>query len=281
MTSEYAFRIVNVFAEERLAGNPLAVFEDARGMDDPTMQSLALQFNLSETSFLLPSDTANARVRIFTPASELPFAGHPTLGSAHVVCALASRAESLTLELAAGVIPVSVSGDVYTLQANAPKIRPARFTREVIADLLGLRVGDIAEQPAWVNTGMEQLLIPLRSADAVGRCRPDPSLAERHANESGMVKIYVWSDTGAESTVARFFFSKNRGVISEDPGTGSACANLGGWMVHTKRELPINRLIYQGDRVNRPCRLYLKVDEQQRIFVGGRVVELGRGTVSL
>ncbi|HST00429.1 MAG TPA: PhzF family phenazine biosynthesis isomerase, partial [Usitatibacter sp.] len=82
---EYAFRIVNVFTREgRLTGNPLAVIEDARGIDDATQQALARQFNLSETTFILPSDTANARVRIYTPAYEMPFAGHPTLGTAHV-----------------------------------------------------------------------------------------------------------------------------------------------------------------------------------------------------
>ena len=84
----YAYRIVNVFAETPLAGNPLAVFEDARGLDDATMQALALQFNLSETTFVLPSDAATRRVRIFTPAFEMPFAGHPTLGTAHVVRAI-------------------------------------------------------------------------------------------------------------------------------------------------------------------------------------------------
>ncbi len=89
--SRYAFRIVNVFAEERLAGNPLAVFDDARGLDAATMQALALQFNLSETTFILPSTKASARVRIFTPTFEMPFAGHPTLGTAHVVRALRGR----------------------------------------------------------------------------------------------------------------------------------------------------------------------------------------------
>jgi trans-2,3-dihydro-3-hydroxyanthranilate isomerase len=281
VTTEYAFRIVNVFAEERLAGNPLAVLEDARGLDDTSMQALALQFNLSETTFLLPSASADAKLRIFTPANELPFAGHPTLGSAYVVRALTGRDGALRLETDAGVIPVSVAGEVFTLQANAAKTRPARFTREVIANLLGLRVSDIGEQPMWVNTGMEQLLIPLNSADAVGRCQPDPGLAERHASESGMVKIYVWADTGTESIVARFFFSKTHGTISEDPGTGSACANLGGWMITAKKTLPLARLIYQGDRVSRPCRLHLRVDAQQGIFVGGRVSELGRGTLSL
>jgi trans-2,3-dihydro-3-hydroxyanthranilate isomerase len=279
--TDYAYRIINVFAEEKLAGNPLCVFEDACGMDDVTMQALALQFNLSETTFLLPSTKADARVRIFTPANELPFAGHPTLGSAFVVRALKKCGNALSLEMAAGVIPVSSAGDVLTLQAAAAKTRPARLTRDVIANLLGVRTGDIGELPLWVSTGMDQLLVPLNSADAVGRCQPDAGLAERHAQESGMVKIYVWAETGVEDIVARFFFSKNKGSIAEDPGTGSACANLGGWMIATKKPLPLARLIYQGDRVGRPCRLHLAVDADSRIFVGGRVIELGRGTIAL
>src|SRR6185437_16570196 len=93
----YAFRLVNVFAEDTaLSGNPLAVFEDARGLDDATMQALALQFNLSETTFVLPSDVATRRVRIFTPAFEMPFAGHPTLGTAHVVRAIANAGDRVT-----------------------------------------------------------------------------------------------------------------------------------------------------------------------------------------
>lgn len=96
-----------------------------------------------------------------------------------------------------------------------------------------------------------------------------------------MVKIYVWAETGAEQIVARFFFSKHPGSIEEDPGTGSACANLGGWMIAAKKPLPLSRTIYQGDRVGRPCRLRLSVDEAGSIFVAGRVIELGRGTVTL
>src|SRR5574338_361360 len=111
----YAFRIVNVFAESTLAGNPLAVVEDARGLDDATMQALALQFNLSETTFVLPSEKATARVRIFTPTFEMPFAGHPTLGTAHVVRELRSAGDRVTLDMKAGVIPVAAQGDVWTL----------------------------------------------------------------------------------------------------------------------------------------------------------------------
>ena len=94
------YRIVNVFTRAgRLTGNPLCVFEDGRGLDDGAMQALARQFNLSETTFILPSDTATARVRIFTPAYEMPFAGHPTLGTAHVVRSLRDAGDALTLEM--------------------------------------------------------------------------------------------------------------------------------------------------------------------------------------
>ena len=279
--ADYRYRIVNVFAEELLAGNPLAVFEDARSLDEATMQALALQFNLSETTFLLPSAQATSRVRIFTPTNEMPFAGHPTLGSAYVVRALNNCGDALSLEMGAGIIPVTAAGDVFTLQANAAKTRPARLTRDSLANLLGLTPGDLGEPALWISTGNEQLLVPLASPDAVARCRPDPTLAQRHANEGGMVKIYVWTETGDEQIVARFFFSKHPGSIDEDPGTGSACANLGGWMIAAKKRLPLARLIYQGDRIGRPCRLHLNVDEAGRIFVAGRVIELGQGSVTL
>src|SRR5512136_1015978 len=120
--TDYAYRLVNVFAEAPLAGNPLCVFEDARGLDAATMQALALQFNLSETTFILPSDRATARVRIFTPTFEMPFAGHPTLGTAHVVRALTQAGDAVTLEMGAGVIPVEARGDTWMLQANAPRM---------------------------------------------------------------------------------------------------------------------------------------------------------------
>jgi len=166
---EFAFRIVNVFAEERLAGNPLAVFENARGLSDADMQALALQFNLSETTFILPSQVADARVRIFTPTFEMPFAGHPTLGSAHVVRALAGAGDALALEMLAGTIPVIAQGDVWTLEAKAPATREVDASREQLAAMLGLAVSDLGAVPLWVDTGSEQLVIPLASAAAVRR----------------------------------------------------------------------------------------------------------------
>ena len=278
--AEFRFRIINVFAETRMAGNPLAVFEDARGLDDATMQALALQFNLSETTFVLPSTRASARVRIFTPAFEMPFAGHPTLGTAHVVRSLTACGDSLTLEMPAGIIPVTASGDRWTLAANAPRHRRADIPRQDLAAALGLAAGDIAADPLWVDTGSEQLVIPLIDAGAVDRCRPDPALLGQHCHNGRRAMAYVWARSGPDRVQARFFFPK-LGGLAEDPGTGSACANLGGYLLATGHPLPLNWTIDQGSHVNRPCSLGLGVDADGRIQVSGRVVELGRGTLTL
>jgi trans-2,3-dihydro-3-hydroxyanthranilate isomerase len=280
----YAFRIVNVFAEERLGGNPLAVFEDGRGLDDATMQALALQFNLSETTFILPSTAATARVRIFTPSFEMPFAGHPTLGTAHIVRSL-KGGDRLTLEMRAGVIPVHADGDRWTLNANAPRTRAVTASRDEIAAMLSLEPRDIGAQPLWVDTGSEQLVIPLASVEAVRRCQPKAELLHRYGNipladGKSRSMAYVWSEVAPNGVLARFFFSK-QGSIAEDPGTGSACANLGGWLVATGAPRPIELAISQGEYVGRRCRLGLTVDADGGIHVSGRVIEVGRGTIEL
>ena len=280
----YAFRIVNVFAEERLGGNPLAVLEDARGLDEALMQALALQFNLSETTFILPSEAATARVRIFTPTFEMPFAGHPTLGTAHVVRALKGASE-ITLEMRAGVIPVRAAGDRWTLQANAPRTRTVAASPSELAATLGLEPRDIGAKPLWVDTGSDQLLVPLASATAVRSCRPSAELMSRHATvtlpgAASRSMAYIWTEVASNAALARFFFLK-QGSVVEDPGTGSACANLGGWLVATGAALPREIAIAQGDAVGRPCHLGLTVDADRRIFVSGRVIELGRGSIEL
>ena len=282
--TDYAFRIVNVFAEAPLAGNPLAVFEDGRGLDDATMQALALQFNLSETTFVLPSTRASAHVRIFTPTFEMPFAGHPTLGSAHVVRSLMGSDE-VTLEMRAGVIPVRAQGDVWTLEANAPRTRAVAASRDVLAAMLGLGVADIGSEPLWVDTGSEQLLIPLTSIAAVRNCKPNAELMVRYGSVAlpggaSRAMAYVWAEVAPNGILARFFFPKY-GAIIEDPGTGSACANLGGWLVATGASRPRTLTIAQGEAVGRRCRLGLTVDAVGGIFVSGRVIELGRGTIGL
>ena len=286
--TDYAFRIVNVFAEAALAGNPLCVLEDARGLDDVTMQAIALQFNLSETTFVFPSESATARVRIFTPSFEMPFAGHPTLGTAHVVRAVTHCGNALTLEMKAGVIPVTADADMWTLEANAPTQRAPQASRQELAAMLGIEASDLADAPPlWVDTGSDQLVIPLASVDAVRRAWPRADLLQKHGSNGDRSLAYVWARDeqqpaadGATAVTARFFFPKY-GAIMEDPGTGSACANLGGWLIATGAPLPQRIAISQGGAVGRPCRLLLEVTAERRIRVSGRVLEVARGTLTL
>jgi trans-2,3-dihydro-3-hydroxyanthranilate isomerase len=280
--SRHSFRLVNVFADSALSGNALCVFEDGTPLTDAQMQGLALQFNLSETTFVFPSKLAAARIRIFTPAFEMPFAGHPTLGSAYVIRSLlAGAGDALTLETGAGVIPVTAAGDVWTLQANPPRVRSADATPQDIAEMLGLEEGDLASGAMWVDTGSEQLVIPLRSPEALDRCRPDAMKLVKHAsNARGQALAYAWAREDDGAVRARFFFFKGAS-ITEDPGTGSACANLGGWLVTTGAPLPIALVIRQGEHTGRTCRLGLRVDSEKRIYVSGNVIAIARGEVTL
>ncbi|MCC7040171.1 MAG: PhzF family phenazine biosynthesis protein [Burkholderiales bacterium] len=273
------FRLVNVFADTPLGGNPLCVFEDGRGLDDATLQALALQFNLSETTFILPSATASARVRIFTPTFEMPFAGHPTLGTAHVVRELKGTGDEVVLDMAAGPIPVVAQGDVWTLRANPPRHRAAGAPGEALAAMLGLTVADLLDPPLWIDTGSEQLVIPLASFAAVRRAAPNLEAMLAHASNGRRTLAYIFAREG-EHVLARFFFVKHRAIV-EDPGTGSACANLGGWLLATGAALPQRLSIDQGEAVGRACRLGLEVTAAGTIRVCGRVIEIGRGTITL
>lgn len=252
----YTFRLLNVFAESTFGGNPLCVFDDARGMDDATMQALAVQFNLSETTFVLPSERAHARVRIFTPGYEMAFAGHPTLGTAHVVRERLNAGDALTLEFKAGVVDVTARDDVWTFIAP----------------------------PLWVDTGADQLLVALKDPAAVRRAQPDSAHLDIWPRSSlGRKTAYVFAfdDARPGTVVSRYFFVKQGGGVSEDPGTGSACANLGGWLLAASHDLPAAFRVEQGEAVGRPCVLRLSVDAAGKIGVGGRVIEIGRGTINM
>ena len=210
MSRTYRFRVVNVFvvaaeggaSPSRLSGNPLAVIEDAGGLSDVEMQQLALQFNLSESTFVLPSAQANARVRIFTPTFEMPFAGHPTLGTAHVLRATGRGGDELRLHLNAGVIPVAARGDVWTLTANVPSHRPYEYSRAQLAHALGLNENEIAGTPLWMNAGVEQLIVPLASADAVARARPQLAPFFDFCSNTREAQAYIYAHDGARRIVS-------------------------------------------------------------------------------
>lgn len=276
----HGFRIVNVFTidGDRFSGNPLCVFEDARGLSDAQMQALARQMNLSETTFVLPGEAGDARVRIFTPGFEMPFAGHPTLGTASVVAGERAR---VVLEMKVGPVAVTRAGDAWTLRAaKSPVTRPVEASRDDLARMLGLPAGSVSDEPLWVDTGVEQLVIPIASAELVRRAQPVPELLARWGFSASRdeAMAYLWASDTSPWTV-RFFFTSN-GAILEDPATGSACANLGGWHLAHQRA-PLEATLHQGDAVGRPSRLHLKVDGDGGIYVSGAVIELGRGAVDV
>jgi PhzF family phenazine biosynthesis protein len=278
----HPFRIVNVFTHGggALTGNPLCVFEDGAGLDTAVMQALARQFNLSETTFILPSSRAEARVRIFTPNYEMPFAGHPTLGTAHVCRALKLGGDSLRLEMQVGLIDVLAEGDRWTLTAQPPTWRELDVPRSVLANALGITERDIGERPLWVKAGKEQLVVPLNSAEAVRRVAPRPLAMQSIRSEDGMSMAYVFAVNGGSTALARFFFPQGAAII-EDPATGSATANFGGWCLAMQLPLPVALQIAQGEFVGRPSSLFLHVNADRRIFVGGDVIEIGRGSIAL
>jgi PhzF family phenazine biosynthesis protein len=218
-------------------------------------------------------------VRIFTPTFEMPFAGHPTLGTANVVRDVRQAGDSVTLEMKAGVIPVVADGNVWTLSANAPKHRAPAARPADLAGMLGLSPTDLSSPALWVDTGSEQLVIPLATFDAVRRAAPKADDIRQHGSTGGRAMAYVFAREG-DHVLARFFFPKHGSVV-EDPGTGSACANLGGWLLATAAPLPQRLTIDQGEAVGRPCRLGLEVTAGGEIKVSGRVIEIGRGTISL
>jgi PhzF family phenazine biosynthesis protein len=281
------YRILNVFtvAGDRLSGNPLCVFEDGSGLSDAQMQALARQLNLSETTFILPSQSATARVRIFTPTFEMPFAGHPTLGTAHVVRQLRGAADSFVLEEKAGLVPVTADGNRWTLRAaKPPTTRPPTASPAELARMVGLPEDALAGAPLWVDTGSEQLVIPVKTVEHVRGATPVAALILQWGFQPGRgeAMAYLWAREAGDPIrlVVRFFFTQH-GAVVEDPATGSACANLGGYLLSTGSALPLAATLRQGEAVGRPSELGLHVDADRGIYVSGNVVELGAGVFDI
>ncbi|WP_410499231.1 PhzF family phenazine biosynthesis protein [Chitinibacter sp. S2-10] len=280
------YQLFNVFATDDIwSGNPLAVFSPAQALDDETMQRLAQQMNLSEITFVSPCVVADAQVRIFSPSYELPFAGHPTLGTAFAVanqqkntCATEEKT-TVTLAMKAGMIPVAVDGEMVTLSANVPTYRAAPANVE-LAKALNLQPEQIHGTPRFVNTGSEQLIIPLVDAESVAQCSLNLDVFARvAANLEGRSGALVWARQG-DTVIARYFWSQH-GQAAEDFGTGSACANLGGWLLAENVALPLTLEMEQGHAIDRIARLHLSINADRQIQVGGKVRRVGEGTFDL
>lgn len=281
------FLLVDVFAAGApFSGNPLAVFPDLqRGtLSDPEMAALARQMNLSETTFVLPSSVigTDAHVRIFTPSYEMPFAGHPTLGTAWVLAQRLGR-QGLVLAMAAGPIPVGIEGDRVTLTVGLRGSREVEVPPAEVAAAVGLSEDCVAGPVLRVDTGTEQVILPVHSPEDVKRLQVDGARFLALPRGKQPTKVLVWAKSGPDEVCCRFFFPVGS-TVAEDPGTGSAAANLGGWLIATGHAGalagPLRWKLSQGALTGRPCELYLSVEEE-RISVGGRVVLRGEGKIFL
>jgi trans-2,3-dihydro-3-hydroxyanthranilate isomerase len=304
----YEFVQVDVFTQTPLTGNQLAVFTDARGLDDGEMQSIAREMNFSETTFILPRDPATEdkegkKVRIFTVAEELPFAGHPTLGTALQLYASESGADSkkvdeLTLDLKAGKIPVrftpnsknagreQVDGQVFGEMRQRDPEFGVTFAREEVARVIGTAADEIpSEWPIQVvSTGLPFAIVGIRKQETLTNLNFSPAQAAEFLKNSDAKFFYFvcpQREEGRLEVRARMFMNGG-----EDPATGSAAGCAASWMVqHGLANSDEQALIRQGVEMQRPSEIHVRATQDgQRVTnvrVGGYAVEVLRGTVRL
>ena len=305
MTS-YEFFQLDVFTNQPLTGNALAVFPDADGISDAHMQQIAREMNLSETTFVLPSEVATRRVRIFTPTTELPLAGHPTIGTwwllaeRKLIDLPSTDVHRITQETGAGVLPVDIHLEdgrptsVVMIQ-TLPEFLAVVSDVSALETVLGGTSGLIADHPApqVVSTAVPQMMIPIASLEAlvalpVGGKGGDLAAALRKAGTD--CAMCYWMQSVGESNEARCrMFAPGLGV-PEDPATGSAAGALGAYLVHHGIVRPDDGTaeitVQQGAEIERPSEIQVSVDVDEasaisEVRVGGQAVTLIRGELSL
>jgi PhzF family phenazine biosynthesis protein len=274
------FTQVDVFTDTPLRGNPLAVVHDAQGLGDAQMAAFARWTNLSETTFLLPptDPAADYRVRIFTPHRELPFAGHPTLGTCHAWLAaggIAQRADEVVQQCAVGLIRVRRSGAQRLAFAAPPCLRSGPLDDELLARIvaaLGLQRADVLDHQ-WVDNGPGWCAVRLASADAVLAVQPD--WAALAGIKLGLVGAHA-AGFDAQFEVRALI---GEGPGYEDPVTGSLNASLAQWLI-ASGTAPAAYTAAQGTRLDRSGRVFIeRIDGQ--VWVGGHSVSCIRGELAL
>jgi trans-2,3-dihydro-3-hydroxyanthranilate isomerase len=298
----FRFHTLDVFTSVRFGGNPLAVVLDAGELSDEAMQAIAREFNLSETVFLAPpaSPENTAKVRIFTPARELPFAGHPTLGAAVLLARVATAPREaderrIRLEEVVGTVEVVVrspASDAPYAELRAPALPVAiagpPSDRELAA-VLGLAPSDIgfgAHRASSYRAGISFVFVPLASRDALARARFDAAAWNRVPHQPAEAGVYLYTPGAAgEPDFHARMFSPGAG-ITEDPATGSAAAALAGPLAAatTLADGTHRWQIAQGEDMRRPSRLHLEADfsggRPRALRVGGHAVAVTRGEIS-
>lgn len=295
----YRYHTTDVFTTSAFGGNPLAVLPDARGLNDEQMISIAREFNFSESVFVFPPENAanTRRIRIFTPGAELPFAGHPTVGTAFVLAAtneIELDGEETRIIFEEGVGPVGVlikshCGQPFFTQLTAAKIPEMindSYDATTLAEVLSVNSDDIATGDlaieAW-SAGVPFLFVPVRSRDALARSRVRRDAWERTLKNSVAPEIFVFM-VDRDDVIRARMFAPTFG-IPEDPATGGAVTALGGYLARRSdvRDGMLRYLVHQGVEMGRPSLLELEVDVAEgrvsAVRVGGASVLVSSGTL--
>ena len=307
---KFRYLTLDVFTNTAFGGNPLAVFPDARGIPERHLLAIAREFNYAETTFVYPPDDPHhaRRVRIFTPGAEVPFAGHPTVGTAHALAATgqlaleAPQADGVSLThlvFEEGVGPVRLTiraraGVPEFTQLSVAKLpevlEPPRPEPPVLAAIFSLRTDDLLLgdwRPQALSCGLPFLLLPLKSRDAVRRARVRHDLWDMWlaGTPSSEAMVFALDAEGPGHDVRARVFVPGLSV-PEDPATGSACAALAGYLAaRTARDGTLRWTVEQGYEMGRPSLLELEADVAERrvtaVRVGGACVMMGEGTLSV
>ncbi|WP_293372664.1 PhzF family phenazine biosynthesis protein [Nevskia sp.] len=294
MTATFDFHSLDVFTETRFGGNPLAVVLAADGLNTRQMQTIAREFNLSETVFVLPvtKPKADFKVRIFTPEVEMPFAGHPTVGTACLLAELGLAPQGddvrFVLEENVGLVPVRVRRDAgrapfgELTTAVLPERGPAPPSKAVLAAMLGLDAADIGDA-AFISCGYPYLLVPLRAPELLAGIALDLPTWREHLSQAWAHHLYVYAQ-GYEGEIRARMFAPGSGVM-EDPATGSAAVALAGRLALDSAIADglISAVIHQGLEMGRPSVLHIEADRVAgavtAVRVGGHAVRVLSGTL--
>ena len=297
MARSYDFLQVDAFTTVPLQGNPCAVFPDADGLSDDLMLAIAREMNLSESAFVLPSATADFRCRYFTPAEEVPLAGHPTIATVHALAELGRIAPdqtSVRLELTAGTIAVErrLSKDAPPLivMTQLPPRFERRLSRGEVAVVLRVPESSVrADLPVQVvSTGTPQLMVPLTSLTSLHSARPDAAALGDLRKKGGFFSLHAFTTETLEpeSSAHSRHWGMNETGIFEDPVTGSASGGMIAYLLQYDVIEPGVHRLEQGDRMKRPGRVIAEVgrDSDGAILppqIGGHAVTVLRGTIAL
>lgn len=291
---EFAYNICDVFTRQRFGGNPLAVLTDAQGLNTQQMQQIAREFNFSETTFVLPPEQSQTRkVRIFTPTTEVPFAGHPNIGTAFVLASQGEILEQMVFEEAAGLVPITLTPTDVGLKCELKAPQPVSLGQTLavadVARALSLGTDDINTQthpPQLASVGLPFIVVELNDLTSLQRAKVNSEGFEALSQMGFTPDIHLYVHSQDEFDLHTRMFAPLDGV-PEDPATGSANCALAGLLAHysSKSTAEFNWQIAQGVEMGRPSQLFARALKQDgavtATWIAGHCIMVAEGFITV